>query len=276
MFSSDNDNSYSSITLAHPIIVVGMHRSGTALLVQLLEQCGVFMGKDQTRNGESAFFQNVNKETLDIIGCNWRCLEFLPEVDKMYSHYEWLYHIVNKKMKSNLIRDYFGDHGVNLADSKESMWGWKDPRNSLLLPLWHRIFADPLVLNIYRDGRDVALSLLVREIKWEKDKKFFDGDELARRYVSYLTLWSEYIRRIQKSLEKIDRHYTLQYERLLDDPEAEIGKLIEAAGIRTHMSLKDLASGVDGTRSGRYLKEDFSWIADINIDTSLLGELGYL
>ena len=41
-----------------PIIIFGMHRSGTGLLVRSLERCGVFIGSYQARNNESRFFSD--------------------------------------------------------------------------------------------------------------------------------------------------------------------------------------------------------------------------
>lgn len=260
---------------APPIIVAGMHRSGTTLLASLLEKCGVFMGMEQTGNRESVFFQNLNKDALDMLGCNWYCLDMLPETEKFYSHYQWLHDFMEKRLKSSLINEHFGCDDMALCE-KINLWGWKDPRNSLLLPMWHRIFPDAIVLNIYRDGRDVALSLLTRELKREKGGAFLNKDEMTLRYISYFKLWEAYIKKIQEAIVCFKKSCTLQYERLISNPGGEMERLISAMDIPASVSFLDLASGVDNTRSGRYLKEDFSWTADMDIDTSLLGELGYL
>ena len=44
--------------IVDPIIIIGMHRSGTTLLSKLLEKCGVFMGTKKEENNESIFFLN--------------------------------------------------------------------------------------------------------------------------------------------------------------------------------------------------------------------------
>jgi hypothetical protein len=44
-------------------------------------------------------------------------------------------------------------------------WGWKDPRNTFLLPLWLTIFPEAKIVHIYRNGIDIAQSLSLREGK---------------------------------------------------------------------------------------------------------------
>jgi hypothetical protein len=41
-----------------PVIIIGMSRSGTTLLVEMLEQLGLFAGNKKTRNNEALFFYN--------------------------------------------------------------------------------------------------------------------------------------------------------------------------------------------------------------------------
>ena len=43
--------------LTKPIIITGMHRSGTTLIVKLLENNGVYFGSYKDSNKESIFFQ---------------------------------------------------------------------------------------------------------------------------------------------------------------------------------------------------------------------------
>ena len=44
-----------------PIIVVGMHRSGTTLAVEMLEGLGVYVGRKGGSNLEARLFKRVNK-----------------------------------------------------------------------------------------------------------------------------------------------------------------------------------------------------------------------
>ena len=54
-----------------PIIVIGMHRSGSSLLVKVLQELGVFMGNDFEENNESMFFNKINDWRLLQAGASW-------------------------------------------------------------------------------------------------------------------------------------------------------------------------------------------------------------
>ena len=54
-----------------PIIVLGMHRSGTTMVARLLSHMGVFMGADVDANHESRLFQGLNDWLLTRAGARW-------------------------------------------------------------------------------------------------------------------------------------------------------------------------------------------------------------
>lgn len=109
-----NPSLYSRAASTAPIIIVGMHRSGTGLLVRLLERCGVFMGDKQTRNGESKFFQTLNRQMLDSFGCSWRCVDFLPETAELRDHYQRLPAMLAARLEKDLVAEHWGRHALSL------------------------------------------------------------------------------------------------------------------------------------------------------------------
>ena len=54
-----------------PIIITGMHRSGTSLLSSKLSEMNVFMGIYQDINNESLFFQRLNRWMMNHIESSW-------------------------------------------------------------------------------------------------------------------------------------------------------------------------------------------------------------
>ena len=57
--------------ITSPIIVIGMHRSGTTLLTRMLEVCGVFWGALPDEYNESAFFQFSNEALFAMASATW-------------------------------------------------------------------------------------------------------------------------------------------------------------------------------------------------------------
>ena len=42
----------------NPIIIIGMHRSGTSMLSKILEYSDIFLGNNKDINNEALFFKN--------------------------------------------------------------------------------------------------------------------------------------------------------------------------------------------------------------------------
>ena len=61
----------SRLRQASPLVVIGMHRSGTRLLVEILAKLGVFMGADRQADSESVAFMLINEELLRQCGAFW-------------------------------------------------------------------------------------------------------------------------------------------------------------------------------------------------------------
>jgi hypothetical protein len=267
---------FEKLLKSSPIIIVGMHRSGTTLLVEILERCGVFMGEKQTGNRESVFFQEINKEILDMMGANWRCLDFLPGTTDLSSHFAWIRKKTRKQLEAELIPCHFGQE--LLKSLKENfLWGWKDPRNSLLLPIWHDIFPNARVIHIYRNGCNVSLSLLAREMKREKDSPFFNADIIKKHYKSNLELWKSYILRIRESIGKFKINYSIQYESLMGNPAEELNKMFRAIEIplENENVLKEVSLIIDNSRNKKYLTDEYAWIQNVELDHPFFVDIGY-
>jgi hypothetical protein len=266
---------YKRLMSLPPIIVVGMHRSGTTLLVRLLEGCGVWMGAYQTANKESLFFQSINRTALDFLGYSWRCIDLLPEPEQLLNHYHWLRKRIDGEVKKGLVQEHFGRKALKLWLTPHLHWGWKDPRNSLTLPLWSHIFPEATVIHIYRDGRDAALSLLRREEKREQNRNFRSQQETEARFLADFALWEAYIRRVQAGLKFFQKGYPLKYEELLADPGGQTEKMLNEIGLPVPKDLSKIVSLIDETRTSRHKQVERAWIHQLNLDYTLLHELGY-
>ena len=145
-----------------PIIIVGMHRSGTTMIAQLLEELGVFMGAKQEQNAESLFFLNINRWLLQASGGDWDYPEPFAAMLENCEIRNFFTERVRRILNSPRLIEYLGITNYvkyRFLGELEHPWGWKDPRNSFTLPIWLELFPKAKVVHIMRHGVDVADSL---------------------------------------------------------------------------------------------------------------------
>src|SRR5215831_10796686 len=122
------------------VVVLGMHRSGTSLLANLLTVLGVDLGENLLNadlNNQAGYWEQkdicrTQDDLLQQLGRRWigpaGTVPFpaawwqLPEI------------IPFKKRLTEIVRTEIS--------KTNGLWGFKDPRTSRLLPLWKEIFAD--------------------------------------------------------------------------------------------------------------------------------------
>ena len=54
-----------------PIMISGMHRSGTSMLTGVLNDLGLIIGNKLDSNKESIFFQRINIWMMSLLGASW-------------------------------------------------------------------------------------------------------------------------------------------------------------------------------------------------------------
>ena len=156
----------------HPIILTGMHRSGTSLLSKIFQNEGVLLGNQKDINNESVFFQNINKWILSSYGCSWNTIEDL-EISIDDKRFDMMLFKMKKLIESRLNYKYFGLCSFILRKSFFNLkdnWGWKDPRSIVTLPFWMNLFPNAKVIVLLRHPFDVVNSLL------ERNKLFLEAD----------------------------------------------------------------------------------------------------
>jgi len=148
-----------------PLVIIGMHRSGTSFLAKILSQCGLFMGKDRDGDDyESLLFMLANNNVLAHCYATWN----RPFSAHLALQNEGVTNALARSalqyIQSRRTR-YLGTDSGNVENFADIHfpWGWKDPRNTFTLPVWNRIFPELKVIHILRHGVDVASSLFRRE-----------------------------------------------------------------------------------------------------------------
>jgi hypothetical protein len=131
-----------------PVIVLGMHHSGTSILAEVLHRAGVFMQANM-RHSESKFFTRLNDRVILGRPDRWAALP-LPPVDEIMSRLAAARdEIARKALRRYVAAGYDG----------ASRWGFKDPRSCVTLPLLLELYPRAQLVHIVRDADDVAASL---------------------------------------------------------------------------------------------------------------------
>jgi GT2 family glycosyltransferase/glycosyltransferase involved in cell wall biosynthesis len=198
-----------SSTANTAVCIAGAHRSGTSMLTRLLHACGLYLGPEsalmppQADNPEGFWehlgFVAVNDELLNALGGAW---DLPPKVDEDFSDPG----LDPLRMKARLLIEGF---------DSASVWGWKDPRNSLALPFWEELLPGLKTLIIVRNPLEVAHSMRERN---------------GTSYSLGLRLWEIYNRRLIDAASQRDRLVT-NYDLFFENPEAELGRIVEFVGL---------------------------------------------
>lgn len=248
------------------MIVLGMHRSGTGLMTQMLERSGVFMGEEQEVNHEAIFFLKLNEWMFWHLNTTWdepRNAGFLDEVVA-----ENLAQALEIKLGGDERIKYLGQSKTPLYKNLISLdfpWGWKDPRNVWTASIWLRLFPEAKVINIHRHPVDVAASLRYREIKYAEEVKEaiakiglpeflkrgyrFQVSGRVKLLQEGFNLWEQYVSQALSLEQAFPNNFlTVSYEALLDYPEETMSKIDAHLGIQGAVQRKASDTGLIKTK----------------------------
>lgn len=257
-----------------PIIIIGMHRSGTSILAHLLEGLGVFLGARQKAHHESTFFQKLNRWMFRQVNATWDTpynWYFLsPELER------YLANVVKMNINSIRFIEYLGFKNFLTFRKPYKLnrpWGWKDPRNTFTVDIWCRIFPEAKILHIYRNPIDVAVSLRTREkgfidnfqiTHWKKIKMFWltnnvgfiDSPKVLNLYEGIL-LWKEYVgKALDFGREKKMLCKDIVYEELLSQPVECLKEILDFLNINICVrQIIDVTACINPERRYAFLKD---------------------
>ena len=216
-----------------PILIVGMHNSGTSILAKILHESGVFLGNNMGHYESHFFSIFVNDLLIMQGGNNWAKLPLLS-IDEVMSFRD----TVGPFVKRHWVADYlqWGYDGF-------SMWGIKDPRLCVLLPLYLDIFPKATVVHIRRNPNDVAASL---SSKSKRGVGKYDDFEHWRK----VTL--KYTDRVVSYADKARAYHEIQYEEFCTASEDVVQNLFAFLDLAFTKDTKKLLTEVSPARIGSY------------------------
>jgi len=179
------------------------------MLTKLLHTCGLYLGPEnelmpaQSDNPDGFWehlgFVALNDELLNELGGAW---DLPPKADEDFTQPR----LDPLRLKAQLLIEGF---------ASASVWGWKDPRNSLTLPFWQDLLPRLKTLIIVRNPLEVAYSMRERN---------------GTSYSFGLRLWEIYNRRVIETAgaqERLVTHYDLFFE----DAETELRRIAHFVGL---------------------------------------------
>jgi GT2 family glycosyltransferase len=189
------------------VLVLGMHRSGTSMIARLVNLCGAYIAEqseimEPSPDNPAGYWEpkklvEINQAVLSQMGGSW-CS---PPLQNVPDSLESVDATVVSDMKRFLSCDVPRDRPRVL----------KDPRMSVLLPLWRDLLPRPVVLIVWRNPVDVAKSLYARDR--------FPAS------VSY-ALWEQYTRSAIEVSDGMPR-MLVSFDRFIQEPRPSIENLVE-------------------------------------------------
>ncbi|NQU67330.1 MAG: sulfotransferase [Candidatus Marinimicrobia bacterium] len=282
-----------------PIIVIGMHRSGTTLVARILQKSGIFIGNKLDINRESTYFQKINKWLLSIAGASWDN----PDSFDLILNNEVLLTDLIERMKQSFSQFYVSEFlGIQSMLRKRSLysmsipWGWKDPRNTFTLPVHLRHFPSAKIIHVFRHGADVAQSLKIREdriLATGENQKMLKLKQLISISIPVIRggilssitcqdrqrafdLWEKYMTKAAEYEVNYSKQcLSVRYENLLENPADMLDNILVFTGTNVSKTEKtNILSSINKNRAFAYRNDPaLKQFADKN--KSILEKFGY-
>jgi len=261
-----------------PVIVIGMHRSGTGIVTQLLNDMGMQIGWLKEGNAEAWLFLLINRWLFRKSGARW---DHPLSVRRLMGHspLRRAYACSIRGLISSPLRLTFLGWGGFLGGKRllhmAEPWGWKDPRNTFTLPIWLDLFPDAKVLHVCRHGVDVADSLRQRQLRAIESAtrlqvrhsflyfvRSLHGEFAAPMRCEVLTdglkVWEEYTEEARRQTSNLDSRQSLEirYEDLLCNPEPTMRCVAEFCDLPVSAeTISGLTARLDHSRSFAFRRD---------------------
>jgi hypothetical protein len=257
-----------------------------------MSAAGLYMGKRTDENAESLFFQELNISIFRFFDSPWHNTDFYPEFVSHLARSDELARETRNRLNHRFYHIHFGFFQAFSCYRKElkspTCWGWKDPRNTITLPLWLNIFPGARVLHVLRNGLDVAISIHERETKrnaFAEERRRLSLKELPIELMEDISLetcfklWEDYVRIGCSYRDRLNSMYMeIRFEDLLSYPERtlnDIMKFCDFSDEESRINIEQSLSLIDSKRTRRYRKIQYSDFYETTHMHPLLQALGY-
>jgi len=202
-----------------PICILGMHRSGTSLVAEIVHELGVGLGPDDTMlkpdvsenprgYWEQTAIRSVNDQILRSLGGSWWRP---PACPPRWERDPGL--VPFRDAARRALGEIAGD---------APRWGFKDPRCSITLPFWQTVTDDLDYVVCLRDPAQVVASMKRRYQHAPRDQRLPLGSRIWPP--SWARLWIRYTIDALRYTSGC-RAIVVRYEQLLVPDSSELARL---------------------------------------------------
>ncbi|HIK33394.1 MAG TPA: glycosyltransferase [Oscillatoriales cyanobacterium M59_W2019_021] len=145
--------------MSEVLIITGMHRSGTSLMASFIQNLGIDLGNnllEADKHNPKGYFEDVDfvefQRSILPACCN------LEEAG--WQDWGWTQSETIDRAKLTDYREMAQALIDRRQPEERNLWGWKDPRTSLLLDFWDELLPEARYLFVYRYPWDVVDSIV--------------------------------------------------------------------------------------------------------------------
>jgi hypothetical protein len=158
--------------MRQPVLIIGAHRSGTSATAHALEILGLQIGQRLDSHYEPRALQQLHEDYLKEVGASWH--DPMPFLQSIQTH-DGEQRCIDY-LRANVRRHFARIFGYRknprglwmLARLKlGAAWGWKEPRTTLFVGAWLKIFPEARIVHVFRDPIAAASSIRRRELQFQ-------------------------------------------------------------------------------------------------------------
>lgn len=142
--------------MGQPLIITGMHRSGTSFVAELFQSAGLHIG-ERLFPGDVGNPRGYFEDDEFLILQRGMLAEACPTGVPGWPDWGWTEaEALDERVLATSIPAM---QALAASRSEHPLWGWKDPRTSLLLEPWLRVLPDVRCVFVVREPWKVAASV---------------------------------------------------------------------------------------------------------------------
>ena len=198
---------------SHPIIVLGVERSGTSVVAEMIHRWGAYAGPSEKLHEADRHAPRGYWEFLPL----WDLLAELGDFDAGAT---WWDHDFQQRTKKKAADPALRKRATELMTEmdKGGPWFWKDPALSHFLPFWKQIWGEAIYIITVRNPLDTAVS-------WQK----FVMPSNVKVRISFVAMnllrWQHIMTQLLQHTEDTQHRLFLRYEDIMRQPHAQVERL---------------------------------------------------